>query len=96
GWSASGEILRSAYTLHAEDNDFVQAGNFYRHALSATDRNHLVSNIVGHMGQGVDRFVQERAIKNWYQVDKELGSRIAEGLGLAPALSTTGQDGQNT
>ena len=96
GWSASGEILRSAYTLHAEDNDFVQAGNFYRHALSVTDRDHLVSNIVGHMGQGVDRFVQERAIKNWYQVDKELGSRIAEGLGLTPALSTTGQDGQNT
>ncbi|MBV9712303.1 MAG: catalase [Ktedonobacteraceae bacterium] len=95
GWSASGEILRSAYTLHAEDNDFVQAGNFYRHALSVTDRDHLVSNIVGHMGQGVDRFVQERAIKNWYQVDKELGTRIAEGLGLTPALSTTGQDGQN-
>ncbi len=94
GWSTSGEILRSAYTLHSEDNDFVQAGNLYRHTLSATDRDHLVSNIVGHMGQGIDRFVQERALKNWYQVDNELGSRIASGLGLSPALSTPGQDGQ--
>ncbi len=93
-WTTSGEIVRSAYTLHAEDNDFVQAGNFYRHTLSATDRDHLVSTLVGHMGQGVDRFVQERALNNWYQVDNELGSRIASGLGLSPALSTPGQDGQ--
>ncbi len=94
-WSTSGEILRSAYTLHAEDNDFGQAGNLYRHVLSATERDHLVSNIVGHLGNGVDRFVQERALKNWYLVDSELASRIATGIGLAPVLSTPGQDGQN-
>jgi len=46
------------------------------------------------MSQGVDRFVQERALNNWYQVDKELGSRIASGLGLTLALSAQGQDGQ--
>jgi catalase len=94
-WSTSGEFLRSAYTLHAEDNDFVQAGNFYRHTLSATDKDHLVSTIVGHMSQGVERFVQERALKNWYQVDSELGTRLASGLGLAPVLSATGQESQN-
>jgi catalase len=91
GWTASGEIMRSAYTPHAEDSDFIQAGNFYRDALSATDREHLVSNIVGHMSQGVERAVQERTLKLWYQVDKDLGTRIASGLGLqvqdAPALS---------
>ena len=90
-WSTSGEIMRSAYTPHAEDSDFVQAGNLYRHALSATDREHLVSNIVGHMSQGVERAVQERTLKLWYQVDRDLGTRIASGLGVqvqdAPALS---------
>ena len=94
-WATSGEILRSAYTLHAEDNDFVQAGNFYRHTLSATDKDHLVSTITAHMSQGVDRFVQERALKNWYQVDSELGTRLASGLGLTPVLSATGQENQN-
>jgi catalase len=94
-WSTSGEFLRSAYTLHAEDNDFGQAGSFYRHTLSATDKDHLVSTIVGHMSQGVDRFVQERALKNWYQVDSELGTRLARGLGLAPVLSAIGQESQN-
>ena len=94
-WSTSGEFLRSAYTLHAEDNDFVQAGNFYRHTLSATDKDHLVSTLIGHMSQGVDRFVQERALKNWYQVDSELGTRLASGLGLTPVLSAIGQESQN-
>jgi catalase len=82
GWFASGEIARSAYVAHAEDTDFIQAGNLYRNTLSATDRDHLVSNIVGHMSQDVERAVQERALKIWYQVDNDLGTRIAQGLGI--------------
>ena len=82
-WFASGEITRSAYEPHAEDTDFVQVGNLYRHALSQTDRDHLVSNIVGHMGQGVERRVQESAINLWRRADSDLGERIARGLGLA-------------
>ena len=82
GWFASGEIMRSAYVPHAEDNDFIQPGNLYRHVLSEMDREHLVSNIVGHMSQDVERPVQERAVRLWYQVDSDLGVRIARGLGL--------------
>jgi catalase len=81
-WWVSGEIVRSAYTPHAEDNDFVQAGNLYRHVLSERDKAHLVSNVAGHMSQGVERHIQERALKLWYQVDQELGERIAQALGL--------------
>jgi catalase len=79
----AGEIMRTAYVPHAEDNDFVQAGTLYRKVLSPTDRDHLVSNIVGHMGGGVERAIQERAVALWRQVDAELGQRIAHGLGLA-------------
>lgn len=75
--------MRSAYTPHAEDNDFVQPGNLYRHVMSETDREHLVTNIVGHMSQGVERFIQERTVTTyWYPVDPDLGTRVAEGLGL--------------
>ncbi|GCF06824.1 catalase [Dictyobacter arantiisoli] len=86
GWETDGALVRSAYTLHAEDDDFGQAGTLYRHVLSPEDRDHLVNNIVNHMSQGVEKFIQERAIKLWYQVDPDLGTRIAQGLGLAISL----------
>ena len=81
-WFANGELLRSAYTLRAEDDDYGQAGTLYRKVLSPTEKDHLVSNIVGHLGTGVERFIQERALKHWYQVDSDLGARIARGIGL--------------
>ncbi|HWE60641.1 MAG TPA: catalase, partial [Chloroflexota bacterium] len=79
----AGELLRTAYQPHAEDNDFVQPGNLWRHVLSETDKDHLVSNIVGHMSQDVEWAIQERAVALWRQVDPDLGQRIALGLGLA-------------
>lgn len=83
GWLVeAGEIMRTAYQPHAEDNDFIQAGTLYRQVLSQTDRQHLQSNIIGHMSDGVDRSVQERAVALWRQVDPELGAGIAQGLGL--------------
>jgi len=45
------------------------------------------------MSQGVERFIQERTVKNyWRLVDPDLGARVAKGLGLeiAPALTTSG------
>jgi catalase len=60
--------------------------------MSETDREHLVTNIVGHMSQGVERFIQERTVKNyWYPVDPDLGARVTRGLGLkiAPELSSS-------
>jgi catalase len=78
----AGEIMRTAYVDHAEDNDFVQPGTLYREVLSPTDRDHLVNNIVGHMSDGVERFIQERAVALWRKVDPELGQRIAQGVGI--------------
>jgi catalase len=93
----AGEIMRSPYKPHADDNDFVQPGNLYRHVLSATEREHLVSNIVTHMSQGVEPFIQERAVKSyWSLVDPELGARVAKGLGLeiTPSLTASVGKGQ--
>ncbi len=82
-WVEGGDIIRAPYVPHAEDNDFVQPGALYRNVMSQTDRNHLVSNIVTHMSDGVERAVQERSVAMWRQVDPDLGQRIAQGLGLA-------------
>jgi len=83
GWFVeAGEIMRTAYHPHAEDNDFVQVSAFYRHTLTDEGKAHLVSNIVGHLGKDGERKVQERAVSLWYQVDQDLGTRLAQGLGL--------------
>jgi len=50
--------------------------------MSSNDRDHLASNIVGHLGAGVARPVQERALALWRKVDPDLGARMAQGLGL--------------
>jgi len=41
-----------------------------------------VSNIVGHLGKGVEHAVQESAVALWRKVDSDLGERIAQGIGL--------------
>ncbi len=51
--------------------------------MSDTDREHLVTNIVGHASDHVSEPVQQRVIAYWTNVDPDLGSRVARGLGLA-------------
>jgi catalase len=54
----------------------------YRQLMSPTDRDDLVGNIVWHLSQGVERFIQERAVKSYlYPIDPDLGARVAKGLG---------------
>ena len=81
-WQADGDIVRTAQTLHSEDDDYGQAGSLYREVLSQTDRDHLVDNLVGHLGTDVSRDVQERSVAHWQKVDSDLGARLAAGLGL--------------
>src|SRR2546421_1138475 len=77
----AGEMVRHAYTLHAEDDDFIQAGMLYRDVMSPTDRDHLVSNLIGAMS-GVEPLVLERSVNLWRKVDADLGARVAQGVGL--------------
>jgi len=84
GWFAPGaEIARTAYEEHKDDDDFIQAGTLYRDVMSPVDREHLAGNIVWHLSQGVERFIQERAVHDyWAKVDPDLGARVARGLGI--------------
>ena len=80
------DIMRTAYVAHKDDDDFIQPGILYRQVMSPTDRDHLASNIVWHLSQGVERFIQERAVNDyWSQVDPDLGRRVAGDLGLTTA-----------
>jgi catalase len=82
-WEADGDIVRTAQTLHRDDDDYGQAGALYREVMDSTERDHLVENIVGHLGDlDVSADVQRRALTHWEKVDRELGARIAAGLGF--------------
>ena len=77
----AGEIGRYAYDLHAEDDDFGQAGTLVRDVMDDTDRDHLASNIIGHASKEVSDDVQRRVIAYWTSVDADIGARVAAGLG---------------
>ncbi|MGP3953911.1 catalase [Streptomyces sp. 7N604] len=76
GWQAAGEMVREAYRLHREDDDWGQAGTQVREVLDEAARDRLVSNISGHLKNGVSRPVLARAVQYWRNVDRDLGDRI--------------------
>ncbi|WP_027933543.1 catalase [Amycolatopsis thermoflava] len=75
------EVIRSAYRLHAEDDDFGQAGTLVRKVMDDAQRERLASNIIGHAKKGVSEPVLERVFEYWRNVDKTLGDRVAEAFG---------------
>ena len=79
-WFSDGDMVRSAYTLRPADDDWGQAGTLVREVLDDAARARLVSNIVGHLLNGVSEPVLLRAFAYWRNVDKNLGDRIEEGV----------------
>jgi catalase len=79
-WYADGEMVRTAYTLRPDDDDWGQAGTMVREVLDDAARGRLVDNIVGHLLNGVSEPVLLRAVEYWRNVDKDLGDRIESGV----------------
>ncbi|WAM18893.1 catalase [Rhodococcus sp. JS3073] len=80
GWHTDGDMVRSAYTLRAEDDDWGQAGTLVRDVFDDADRERLVNNIVGHLQDGVTEPVLQRAYEYWRNVDQDLGDRVEKGV----------------
>jgi catalase len=80
GWYADGEMVRSAYSPHEEDDDWGQAGTMVREVLDDAERARLTDNIVGHLLNAVSEPVLRRAFEYWRNVDKDLGDRIESGV----------------
>ena len=79
-WYADGDMVRQAYTLREDDDDWSQAGILVREVMDDAARERLVNNIAGHLGAGVSPPVLERALQYWRNVDADLGARIATAL----------------
>ncbi|MDQ3156188.1 MAG: catalase [Actinomycetota bacterium] len=78
GWETDGAMMRAAYTLRPEDDDFGQAGTLVREVWNDEQREAFVQTVAGHLLGGVEGDVLERAFDYWKNVDAETGKRIEE------------------
>ncbi|AEF38706.1 catalase [Hoyosella subflava] len=83
GWESAGDMVRSAYVQHPEDDDFVQPRTLVREVMDEAARERLVNNVVGHLLDGVTEPILERAFEYWKKVDPEVGKQIEEGVRAA-------------
>jgi catalase len=84
-WHADGDLVRSAYTLRADDDDWSQPGTMVREVLDDAARDRLVGNIAGHLLEGVTEPVLQRAFQYWRNVDKTLGDRVEQAVRTSQA-----------
>ncbi len=75
-WSVDGDMVRSAYELHADDDDFGQAGLLVREVFDDAQRDRLVDQVAGSLLGGVRSPVLERAFDYWKSIDPGVGDRI--------------------
>jgi catalase len=79
-WHADGEMVRSAYTLRKDDDDYGQAGTMVREVLDDEQRDRLVSNVTGHLLGGVSEPILLRAFEYWKNIDSHIGERIEKAV----------------
>src|SRR5690606_37149115 len=86
GWEADGAMVRSAYTLRSDDDDFIQPCILVREVFNEQQRSDLVDTVAGSLLGGVREPVLGRAIDYWKSVDADVGRRIEEKVrsGSAP------------
>lgn len=73
GWPSNGELERAAASLHAEDDDFAQAGTLYREVFSDAGRARFIETVAGALTGIRSSEIRERAISYWTNVDENLG-----------------------
>jgi catalase len=70
------------YAHNITEDDFIQAGELYRHVMTEDERTRLVDNIVQHIKHAEKR-LQLRQTAHFFRADPDYGRRVALGLGLS-------------
>ena len=103
-WYADGDMVRQAYTLREDDDDWSQPGALVREVMDDAQRKRFVGNVSGHLADGVSEPILVRAFDYWRNVDKDIGAKIekatrdliggkSEAPGMASAESIEGYRG---
>lgn len=69
----------SASEKHAEDDDFVQAGNLYR-LMTGDEKNRLIENIAVALSAVTREDIIERSIGHFARADRDYGARLANAV----------------
>ena len=75
-WAADGEMVRTAYTLHPEDDDYGQANTLINRVMDDGARDRLVSNVAGAAAACQRQEVLDRVFQYWRNIDETIGDRI--------------------
>jgi catalase len=75
-WAADGEIVRSASTLHVEDDDYGQANTLLTKVMDDAERSRLVDTVSGMLAGIQGDEILQRAFEYWRNIDKPTGERI--------------------
>jgi catalase len=96
-WESDGAMVRQAYTLREDDDDFAQAGALVRDVFDDEQRDRFVENVAGHVLGGVTEQTLPKVFAYWRSVDEEIGKRIEEkvleGNATGPAPHDTEPEG---
>ena len=79
-WYADGEMVRAAYTLRAEDDDWGQAGTLVREVLDDARAAGWSTTSSATCSTASASRSSHRAFEYWRNVDKDLGDRIESGV----------------
>lgn len=77
-WEADGELVRSAATLHAEDDDFGQPGTLYREVFDDEQRARFLETLTGQGRSITVDAIRERFFQYWTNVDAGLGAALRD------------------
>ncbi|USQ75931.1 catalase [Ornithinimicrobium cryptoxanthini] len=94
GWEADGSLVRAAYTLHPEDDDFGQAHTLVREVYTEEERQGLVQTVVGSL-TGVVEPVLSRVFAYWTKIDAEVGAHIEHAYYMGLDEQVPGNDPQD-
>lgn len=76
-WESDGELVRAAYSLHSEDDDFGQAHTLVREVYDDAARERLVDTVAGMMAS-VEEPVLSNVFAYWKKIDEEVGQAIEQ------------------
>jgi catalase len=75
-FAVDGDMVRQAYTLRAEDDDYGQANTLVNKVFTEEQRARLVDNVAGAASGVQSEDIRERVYQYWKNIDKAIGDKI--------------------
>ncbi|MDQ0613291.1 catalase [Microbacterium sp. W4I4] len=84
-WESDGALIRSAATLHSEDDDFGQARTLINDVFTAEERQRFIETLAGQYDALTVPAIQERFFWYWGQVDPKVAEDVRDAVATGAA-----------